>query len=173
VSHNLFCQSPLLLFFPYRRGANYVYEGMQWRRDAVGQMQRWQQLLVTCNITHSGFPQQCCYMTSNVSWDLKGIDHFGINFWYVLAYLKGIQVAGVFVSTVVSILIFLGQTVLVCQSRSSLWSPPQRVCIENPKLNLIQWLVRCNPQYVIFMTAFMWISKLAFDWTLPNKHVFS
>jgi len=26
--------------------------------------------------------------------------HFDINFWYVLAYLKGIQDVGVFVSTV-------------------------------------------------------------------------
>jgi len=35
---------------------------------------------------------------------IKGIVHFGINFWYVLA------------SAVISILIFLGQTVLVCHS---------------------------------------------------------
>jgi len=31
----------------------------------------------------------------------KGIVHFEIHFWYVLAYLKGIQDVGVFVSTVV------------------------------------------------------------------------
>jgi len=31
----------------------------------------------------------------------KGIVHFEINFWYVLAYLKGIQDIGVFVSTIV------------------------------------------------------------------------
>jgi len=36
----------------------------------------------------------------------KGIVHFEINFWDVLAYLKSIQDVGVFVSTVVSILIF-------------------------------------------------------------------
>jgi len=30
----------------------------------------------------------------------KGIVHFEINFWYVLAYLKGIQDVGVFVSAV-------------------------------------------------------------------------
>jgi len=42
---------------------------------------------------------------------VKGIVHLEINFWYVLAYLKGIQDVGVFVSTVVLILIFLGQTV--------------------------------------------------------------
>jgi len=47
---------------------------------------------------------------------IKGIVHFEINFWYVLAYLKGIQNVGVIVSTVVSILIFLGQTVRVYQS---------------------------------------------------------
>jgi len=46
---------------------------------------------------------------------IKGIVHFEINFWYVLAYLKGIQDLGVFVFAVFSILIFLGQTVLVCQ----------------------------------------------------------
>jgi len=42
---------------------------------------------------------------------VKGIVHFEINFWYLLAYLKGI-----FVSTLFSILIFFGQTVLVYQS---------------------------------------------------------
>jgi len=31
---------------------------------------------------------------------LKGIVHFEINFWYVLAYIKGIQDVGVFVSFV-------------------------------------------------------------------------
>jgi len=40
--------------------------------------------------------------------------HFEINFRYVLAYLKD-QDVGVFVTAVVSILIFLGQTVLICQ----------------------------------------------------------
>jgi len=57
---------------------------------------------------------------------VKGIVHFEIHFWYVLAYLKGIRDVGVFASTVVSILIFLGQTVLVCQSyNGGLWLPPQ------------------------------------------------
>jgi len=55
----------------------------------------------------------------------KGIVHFEINFWYVLAYLNGIQDVAVFVSTVFSILIFLGQIVLVCQSyNGGLWGPP-------------------------------------------------
>jgi len=44
----------------------------------------------------------------------KGIVHFEINFWYVLAYLKGIQDVGVFVYKVFKIFKFLGQTVLVC-----------------------------------------------------------
>jgi len=69
---------------------------------------------------------------------LKGIVHFEINFWYVLSYLKGIQDVGVFVSTVVSIFIFLGQTVLVCQSyNGGIWGPPQRACTEKSKLNMI------------------------------------
>jgi len=34
----------------------------------------------------------------------------------------GIQDAGVFVSSVVSILIFLGQTVRVCQSYNAIWT---------------------------------------------------
>jgi len=43
--------------------------------------------------------------------------HFEIIFRYVLAYLECIQdVVGVFVSTVFSILIFFGQTVVVYQS---------------------------------------------------------
>jgi len=56
-----------------------------------------------------------------------GIIHFEINFGYVLAYLKGIQDVGVFVSAVFSIFIFLGQTVVVCQSyNGSLWGSPKR-----------------------------------------------
>jgi len=47
--------------------------------------------------------------------DFKGIVHFEINFRNVLAYLKGIQDVGVFVSTVVSILIFSGQTVHIME----------------------------------------------------------
>jgi len=44
----------------------------------------------------------------------------------------------VFFSTVFSILIFLGQTVLVGQSyNAGLWSPPQRACTEQSKLNMI------------------------------------
>jgi len=69
---------------------------------------------------------------------VKGLVHFEINFWYLLAYLKGIQDVGVFISTVVSILIFSGQTVVVCQSyNGGLWSPPQRACREKSKLNMI------------------------------------
>jgi len=69
---------------------------------------------------------------------IKGMVHFEIHFWYVLANLKGNQDVGVFLSIVVSILIFLGQTVVVCQSyNTGLWSPPQRACTEKSKLNMI------------------------------------
>jgi len=72
---------------------------------------------------------------------VKGIVHFEMNVWYVLAYLKGIQDVGVFVSAVVSILIqfsILIQTVLVCQPyNAGLWSPPKRACTEKSKLNMI------------------------------------
>ncbi len=48
--------------------------------------------------------------------EVKGIVHFEIKMWYLSAYPKGIQDVGVFFSSVDPILIFLGQTVLVCQS---------------------------------------------------------
>ncbi len=48
--------------------------------------------------------------------DFKGIVHFEIKIWYLSAYPKGIQDVGVFFSSVDPILMFLGQTVLVCQS---------------------------------------------------------
>ncbi len=47
---------------------------------------------------------------------LKGIVHFEIKMWYLSAYPKDIQDVGVFFSSVDPILMFLGQTVLVCQS---------------------------------------------------------
>ncbi len=50
------------------------------------------------------------------SLSLKGIVHFEIKIWYLSAYPKGIQDVGVFFSSVDPILMFLGQTVLVCQS---------------------------------------------------------
>jgi len=63
---------------------------------------------------------------SSETTSINGIVHFENNF-AVLAYLKGIQDVGVLVSAVVSILIFLGQTILVCQSyNAGLWSPPQK-----------------------------------------------
>ncbi len=46
----------------------------------------------------------------------KGIVHFEIKMWYLSAYPKDIQDVGVFFSSVDPILMFLGQTVLVCQS---------------------------------------------------------
>ncbi len=47
---------------------------------------------------------------------IKGIVHFEIKIWYLSAYPKGIQDVGVFFSSVDPILMFLGQTFLVCQS---------------------------------------------------------
>ncbi len=49
-------------------------------------------------------------------YSLKGIVHFEIKMWYLSYYPKGIQDVGVFFSSVDPILMFLGQTVLVCQS---------------------------------------------------------
>jgi len=57
-------------------------------------------------VSASSKKNNCCIL-------LKGIFHFEINVWYVLSYLKGIQDVGVLVS---AFFIFLGQTVLVCQS---------------------------------------------------------
>ncbi len=53
---------------------------------------------------------------TNIPVLLKGIVHFEIKIWYLSAYPKGIQDVGVFFSSVDPILMFLGQTVLVCQS---------------------------------------------------------
>jgi len=64
---------------------------------------------------------------------LKGVVHFEIIFWCVLAYLKGIQDVCVFVSSVFSILIFLVKE----SYNGGLWSPPQRACTEKSKLNMI------------------------------------
>ncbi len=71
---------------------------------------------------------------------IKGIVHFEIKIWYLSAYSKGIQDVGVFFSSVDPILMFLGQTVLVCQSYNgryrslSLWEG-KRTCTEKFKLN--------------------------------------
>ncbi len=71
---------------------------------------------------------------------IKGIVHFEIKIWYVSAYPKDIQDVGVFFSSVDPILMFLGQTVLVCQSYNgryrslSLWER-KRTCTEKFKLN--------------------------------------
>ncbi len=55
-------------------------------------------------------------ITAEVYDVIKGIVHFEIKMWYLSAYPKGIQDVGVFFSSVDPILMFLGQTVLVCQS---------------------------------------------------------
>jgi len=49
----------------------------------------------------------CKICFENENRKIKGIVHFEIHFWYVLAYLKGSQDVGVFVSAVVSIRYFL------------------------------------------------------------------
>jgi len=51
-------------------------------------------------------------MASDQSLGFKGIVHFEMIFWYVLAYVKGIQDVGVFVS-------YLGQTVRISQSNNA------------------------------------------------------
>jgi len=61
---------------------------------------------------------------------LKGIVHFEINFWNVLAYLKSIKDVGVFVSTVFSILTFFGQTIVVYQSYNAGLGGPHSVHLE-------------------------------------------
>jgi len=61
---------------------------------------------------------------------IKGMVQFEINFWYVLACLKGIQDVSVFVSTVD---IFRSNR----SYNGGLWSPPQRACAEKSKLNMI------------------------------------
>ncbi len=54
--------------------------------------------------------------STSIGWYIKGIVHFENKIWYLSAYPKGIQDVGVFFSSVDPILMFLGQTVLVCQS---------------------------------------------------------
>ncbi len=78
--------------------------------------------------------------TAHQKASLKGIVHFEIKIWYVSAYPKGIQYVGVFFSSVDPILMFLGETVVVCQSYNgryrslSLWEG-KRTCTEKFKLN--------------------------------------
>jgi len=64
--------------------------------------------------------------------------HFENNFWYVLAYLKGIQAVCLCFHSIFNFDIF-SQTVLVCQSyNAGLWPPPQRACTDKSKLNMIE-----------------------------------
>jgi len=52
------------------------------------------------------FSVTCLVFPPFFSCHIKGIVHFDINFWCVLSDLKDIQDVGVFVSAVVSILIY-------------------------------------------------------------------
>ncbi len=63
-------------------------------------------------------------MNNKIPKFLKGIVHFEIKIWYLSAYPKGIQDVGVFFSSVDPILMFLGQTVLVCQSYNGRYRSP-------------------------------------------------
>ncbi len=100
-----------------------------------------------CHLTETSCSSNFCVTFK--SWEtywwvlclrFKGIVHFEIKNWYVSAYPKGIQDVGVFFSSVDPILMFLGQTVLVCQSYNgryrslSLWEG-KRTCTEKFKLN--------------------------------------
>jgi len=86
--------------------------------------------LIYLNIVWLSAVRFLCLNLNQLVVFIKGIVHF--------SYLKGIQDVGVFVSAVVAILIFLGQTVRVCQSyNGGLWSPRQRACTEKSKLNMI------------------------------------
>ncbi len=93
-----------------------------------------------CLVLRSQRPSLVLTTPPFMSCDLKGIVHFEIKIWYVSAYPKGIQDVGVFFSSVDPILMFLGQTVLVCQSYNgryrslSLWEG-KRTCTEKFKLN--------------------------------------
>ncbi len=93
---------------------------------------------MTISLSHQCIPQ--VNHKSYLIYSLKGIVHFEIKIWYVSAYPKGIQDVGVFFSSVDPILMFLGQTVLVCQSYNgryrslSLWEG-KRTGTEKFKLN--------------------------------------
>ncbi len=71
--------------------------------------------MCTYTVLHTTYTSSY-YASTQVFGPLKGIVHFEIKNWYLSAYPKGIQDVGVFFSSVDSILMFLGQTVLVCQS---------------------------------------------------------
>jgi len=61
--------------------------------------------VTTLALSRCGLWDLCLASCSCLSF-VEGIVHFEMNFWYVLAYLKRIQDVGVFVSAVVTILIF-------------------------------------------------------------------
>jgi len=84
----------------------------------------------TCSWIKAFVDSGTTFQSTNQINFVKGIVHFEINFWYVLAYLMGIQDVGIFVSAVVSISV-------ISVINGGLWSPPQRACTEKSKLNMI------------------------------------
>ncbi len=82
-------------------------------RDRVVATPARSKLVATLFFNSSGFNWSATFYDLR---HIKGIVHFEIKIWYLSAYPKGIQDVGVFFSSVDPILIFLGQTVLVCQS---------------------------------------------------------
>ncbi len=70
-------------------------------------------------LCHFGITDRCSTNSEQLRHSyfcFQGIVNFEIKIWYLSAYPKGIQDVGVFFSSVDPILMFLGQTVLVCQS---------------------------------------------------------
>ncbi len=99
----------------------------------------------------------------------KGIVHFEIKIWYVSAYPKGIQDVGVFFSSVDPILMFLGQTVLVCQSYNgryrslSLWEG-KRTCTEKFPIVTTHWWPKTRNE------RFVWENEQYLYCFLPLVH---
>ncbi len=77
-----------------------------------------------CNTSFESVKGLVLFLYTHSPLSLKGIVHFEIKIWYLSAYPKGIQDVGVFFSSVDPILMFLGQTVLVCQSYNGRYRCP-------------------------------------------------
>ncbi len=98
---------------------NYFTSKIDTIRDKIVTMQP--SVIVSHQIVHYRSPEEQFHSFSTIGEEelyklVKGRVHFEIKIWYLSAYPKGIQDVGVFFSSVDPILMFLGQTVLVCQS---------------------------------------------------------